>query len=62
VIGQGTLGGKIVLYLQANPAAMDVGTDTLIAIQTHTGFIGAFPVGPSSNLYQYVEDGAPGGF
>jgi hypothetical protein len=27
----------------------------LIAVQTRTGFIGAYNVGPTSNLYHYVQ-------
>jgi prepilin-type N-terminal cleavage/methylation domain-containing protein len=61
VIGQGTLGGKIVLCLQDNATVTNPAPSSLIAIDTHTGFIQAHPVAPGTNPYAFVEDGRAGG-
>jgi hypothetical protein len=61
VIGQGTLGGKIVLFLQDNATVTNPAPPSLIAIDTHTGFIQAYPVAPGTNPYAFVEDGRAGG-
>jgi prepilin-type N-terminal cleavage/methylation domain-containing protein len=62
VVGYGTTGGKIVLYLQDYATDATPGPPTLIAVQTRTGFIGAFPVAPGANPYAYAEDGRSSGF
>jgi prepilin-type N-terminal cleavage/methylation domain-containing protein len=62
VVGYGTTGGKIVLFLQDYATDTNPGPPTLIAIQTRTGFIGAFPVAPGANPYAFAEDGRSSGF
>jgi prepilin-type N-terminal cleavage/methylation domain-containing protein len=61
VIGQGTGGGKIVLYVQDTNQVQNPGQPTLIVINVRTGFIGAFPVAPGADPYLYTESGASGG-
>jgi prepilin-type N-terminal cleavage/methylation domain-containing protein len=61
VVGQGTGAGKVVLYVQDNNQLQTPGQPTLISIDVRSGFIGAFPVAPPPDIYQYTESGAPGG-
>jgi hypothetical protein len=61
VVGQGTLGGKIVLWLRDNSTTSTPGPPTLIAVQTRTGFIAAYDVAPGTDPYAFTENGRAGG-
>jgi prepilin-type N-terminal cleavage/methylation domain-containing protein len=65
VIGQGTGADKICLWLR-DPALADPtdGDPLLVAIQTRTGFVGVYPVGPPSpgDPYQATREGRSSGY
>jgi prepilin-type N-terminal cleavage/methylation domain-containing protein len=69
VVGQGTNAGKIVLWLADQTVSHNPGPPALIAVNTRTGFIGAYDVNgtpdPTSGIldpYLFTEDGRSGGF
>jgi prepilin-type N-terminal cleavage/methylation domain-containing protein len=61
IVGQGTGAGKVVLFVQDNNQLQTPGQPTLISIDVRSGFIGAFPVNPVGDPYQFIYSGAPGG-
>ncbi len=71
IVGSGTTGGRIVLWMQdmytgisPPPTVMtNIPISTLIAIQPRTAFIGAFDVTPVTipDAYAYTEDGRSSG-
>jgi type II secretory pathway pseudopilin PulG len=64
VIGQGTTSGKIVLWISDNAVTNTPAPPALVAINTRTGFIGAYEVDLTSatDPYSFTEDGRSGGF
>jgi prepilin-type N-terminal cleavage/methylation domain-containing protein len=61
VIGPGSSYGKIVLYVHDTSTTSTLGPPGLIAINTRTGFIGAYDVAPGADPYLFTEDGRSGG-
>jgi prepilin-type N-terminal cleavage/methylation domain-containing protein len=62
VTGQGTGGGKVILWLHdKNDATADPTTSTLLAVQTRTGSIAAHPVALGVDPYAYTSDGRASG-
>jgi len=57
VVGQGSGGDKVVLWVRdpKQPNALG-GTPLLVSVQIRTGFIGVNPVAPAPNYYLYTQD------
>jgi prepilin-type N-terminal cleavage/methylation domain-containing protein len=62
VVGQGTMAGKVILWISDNAVTNTPAPPALIAINNRTGFIGAYEVAPGSDPYLFTEDGRSGGF
>jgi prepilin-type N-terminal cleavage/methylation domain-containing protein len=62
LVGQGTGGDKVVLWLRdpGKPTAL-VGSPLLVSVQVRTGFIAVNPVAPAPNYYQYTQDARSSG-
>lgn len=63
VIGQGTSGGKVILWLRdSTPGASPLDPAALVTIQIRSGFIGASPINPPpGDPYAFTEDGRSSG-
>jgi prepilin-type N-terminal cleavage/methylation domain-containing protein len=61
VIGSGTAGGRIILWMRDTSMVTNPGLDTLIAIQPRAGFIGSFDVSTTGDPYTYTTDGRASG-
>lgn len=62
VIGQGTSGGKIILWVRdSSQPATATDFAALVTIQIRSGFIGASRVAPGADPYLFTEDGRSSG-
>jgi prepilin-type N-terminal cleavage/methylation domain-containing protein len=61
VTGQGVGGGKIVFWVK-DPTSVDPSLGGLVAIQTQTGFISTYDIGPLGNEFMLVDAGRDEGF
>jgi prepilin-type N-terminal cleavage/methylation domain-containing protein len=65
VVGTGTSGGKIILWISDNTTTSTPGPPTLLVINGRTGFIAAYevnqPNNPAADHYLFTEDGRAGG-
>jgi type II secretory pathway pseudopilin PulG len=62
VVGQGTTSGKILLYVHDyTQTPVDPGKSGVVAVQTRTGYIGAYNAGPPTAPYIYAEEGRSSG-
>jgi prepilin-type N-terminal cleavage/methylation domain-containing protein len=63
VVGLGTTAGKIVLWLTDKAITNTPAPPALVAINTRTGFIGAYEANiTGTDPYSFTEDGRSGGF
>jgi prepilin-type N-terminal cleavage/methylation domain-containing protein len=64
LLGQGTA-GKIVLYVRDGTATSTPGPPGLVAVNSRSGYIGAYdvndPTNPAADHYLFTEDGRSGG-
>jgi hypothetical protein len=63
VIGQGTTGGKVLLWVRDGtvPNPYDPAAAAIISVQPRTGLIAAQPVGPAGDPYAYTKDATSSG-